>query len=396
MSETPSHLDAPLRVIVLGSTGSIGRSTLEVIAHLNALGQRRIEVAGLAAGRNAALLAEQAERFNVPCTALLEPPPAAERTRLGTRLKAVGPRSAAELVGLVDDVDLVVAAIVGFAGLAATWEAVSRGINVALANKEALVAGGEVVTREAARSGSLLLPVDSEHSAIFQCLQGADTAAREVRQVVLTASGGPFRTWERQRILEATAAEALKHPTWSMGAKVTVDSASLANKGLELIEAKWLFDLDADCLGVLVHPQSIVHSFVEFVDGSVLAQLGAPDMKTPIQYALTWPHRCEGCSRRLDFAEMRRLDFEEPDLSRFPMLGHAWAAIREGGRRGAVFSAANEVAVESFLQGAIPFGRIAEVVGETLARVGRGPADTLDAVAAADSEARETARSLLG
>jgi 1-deoxy-D-xylulose-5-phosphate reductoisomerase len=400
------------RVIVLGSAGSIGTQTLDVIEHLNRLHERgehptRTRVVGLATGANAQVLAEQQRRFGVPRVAITRPGDAAA----GLRGAIVGPDSAEALVREVE-ADLVVAAIVGVAGLPATLAAVELGRDVALANKETLVAAGELVIPAARRSGARLLPVDSEHCALWQCVQGRHEAGAacghhghdgaacppcaglsSVRRVFLTASGGPFRTWTRERIRAATPDEALKHPTWAMGPKVTIDSATLTNKALEVIEAHWLFGLPAESIEVLVHPQSLVHAIVEFDDGAALAQLGASDMRCPIQYALTWPYRPTGASRRLDFAALRSLDFEPPDLERFPALGMAWKVIRAGGTAGAVFNAANEAAVNLFLERdhakAISFGAIAERTVAAFEALGSHPVRTLDDVLRADAQARD-------
>ncbi len=303
------------------------------------------------------------------------------------------------------DADLVLAAVVGSAGLPATLAAVQMGRDVALANKETLVAAGALVVPAAKKSGAKLLPVDSEHSAIWQCLPWGDASplvmGPEVRRVTLTASGGPFRSWDRERIERATVEEALNHPTWKMGAKVTIDSASLTNKALELIEAHWLFGLGVDRLDALVHPQSIVHSFVEYADGSILAQLGAPDMRTPIQVAVSWPMRTEGCSKRLDLMSMSRLDFEPVDTARFPSVSAAFEVIEaaarpDGATAGAVFNAANEAAVEAFLAGEIPFGRITALSRAAMDEVGLGTMRTLEDAMEADREARRFVRARIG
>ncbi len=389
------------RVIVLGSTGSIGVNTLDVIDHLNRTSPQRFRVVGLAAGRNASLLSQQAVRFGVESVALCE----GGCDQLTTTATCFdGPDAALQLVQETD-ADLVVAAIVGVAGLPATLAALERGTDVALANKETLVAAGELVIPLAQRTGAKLLPVDSEHAAIWQCLlsrgnadttndhvvPGIDTAA--VRRVVLTASGGPFRDADPADIYDATAEQALNHPTWDMGPKVTIDSATMMNKALELIEAHHLFQLPAERLTALIHPQSVVHGFVEFADHSVLAQLAPPDMRTPIQAALSHPQRPNGCSRQLDWTKLSRLDFTPPDGDRFPALGLAYRVIRVGGTAGAVLNAANEAAVDAFLKPrgtnpAVPFGRIVELVAEAMQAVPATPADTLDAVLDADARAR--------
>ena len=381
-------MPAARRIIVLGSTGSIGTATLEVLRHLSGSGGPHYEVVGLAAGSNAARVATQAEAFGVRHVAMSDPASAAALPR-GIEALA-GADAARQLVERVARPgDMVMAAIVGAAGIAPTLAAIERGCHVALANKETLVAAGAVVREAVARTGVDLIPVDSEHSAVFQCLRAGRTS--EVARLVLTASGGPFRTWSPERTRDATLAEALRHPTWQMGRKVTIDSASLMNKALEVIEAHWLFDLPSSRIDAIVHPQSVVHSFVEFVDGSTVAQLSPPSMKLPIQYALTWPERTEGCSPTIAWDALRTLDFEPVDHARFPAIRLAKRVIDAGGTSGATFNAANEAAVEAFVEGRIRFGDIAAVVEETLDALPVRPAGTLDAVLAADREARAVA-----
>lgn len=344
------------RIIVLGSTGSIGTATLEVVTHLASLGGPAYRVVGLAAGTNASLVAQQAAEHGVRHVAVADEQ-AARALPAGVTAFS-GPDAAIRLVNEVARPgDLVMGAIVGAAGIAPTLAAIERGCHVALANKETLVAAGAVVREAVARMRIELLPVDSEHSAVFQCMRAG--TPREVQRLVLTASGGPFRTWSAERTRNATLSEALRHPTWQMGRKVTIDSASLMNKALEVIEARWLFDLRADQIEVVVHPQSIVHSFVEFVDGSVVAQLSPPDMKLPIQYALTWPERVAGLSPKLDWRKAFQLDFHPPDLETFPALALGFEVARRGGTCGAVLNAANEQAVALFLEGRIRFRDIA-------------------------------------
>jgi 1-deoxy-D-xylulose-5-phosphate reductoisomerase len=400
------------RIILLGSTGSIGTQTLEVVEHLNALHARgqwptSYRVVGLAAGRNVALLSEQYRRFEVENLAVAhddvrdlslgEGTPGFPRALLNARQ---GHDAAERLVREVE-CDIVLAAMVGSAGLPATLAAVDLGRDVALANKETLVAAGALVVPAAKKSGARLLPVDSEHAAIWQCLQGERgegpngrrcppmDCPPDITRVILTASGGPFRTRSLEETYNATPAEALRHPTWNMGPKVTIDSASLTNKALEVIEAHWLFGLRGEQIDVLVHPQSIVHSLVEFADGSVIAQLGPPDMRSPIQYALTFPHRPTGASRKLDLAAMSQLEFMPPDRRRFPALDLAYKVIQCGGTSGAVLNAANEAAVEAFLAGKVPFGRIPELAAGALVELGVSPLRTLADVASADRAARE-------
>ncbi len=386
----------PRRIIILGSTGSIGVGALDVVEHLAAAEKRpgestpTFEVVGLAAGRRGDVLEKQADRFSVRDVALADPGAA---SALSTdRSIRTGPDAAVRLVeDLARPGDLVVAAMVGAAGIPSALAAIERGCDVALANKETLVAAGALVTAAAAEAGVEIIPIDSEHAALHQCLRsGRD--AREVSRLVLTASGGPFRTWSADRIRNATVEEALNHPTWKMGPKVTIDSATMMNKGLELIEAHWLFGIDADRLEAIIHPQSIVHSFVEFLDGSSLAQLSPPDMRMPIQYALCHPVRVPGCAAPMDYQALRELVFEPVDHDRFPSSEIARGVIRAGGTAGAIVNAANEVAAEAFCAGGMPFGRIAEVVADVVDRVPIGPASDLDAVMAADEAARDAAR----
>ncbi len=403
---------AARRVVILGSTGSIGTQTLDVIGHLNGLartggaapaGVDTFEVVGLVAGRNAALLDEQARRFAVR----------AERCVLAARDGA----GAAERLVREVDADLVVAAMVGAAGLPATMAAVELGRDVALANKETLVAAGSLIVPLARRTGARLLPVDSEHSAVWQCLQGRAhgqgprdqtepvpplLCANDVAKMVLTASGGPFRTWTREAAYHATPAQALKHPTWNMGAKVTIDSASLTNKAFEVIEAHWLFGLEGARIDVLVHPQSLVHALVEFADGSVIAQIAPPDMRGPIQYALTHPARPAGRAKKLDWATLSSLTFERVDAERFPALGLAYRVIERGGASGAVFNAASEEAVYAFLAPgnergeALAFGRLPELATEAIEHLGSSTVRDLADVLAADDAARRFVRQRLG
>jgi len=380
--------DRPRRVAVLGSTGSIGRSTLEVIA----ASQGRFAVDLLCGHRSVGPLLDQAAanrpRWLVVTDAAAAADIGAAALPAGTRL-AVGPERLAELVA-GPGVDLVVSAIVGAAGLQSTWAAVAAGKTVALANKETLVMAGPLVMRLAAETGGQVLPVDSEHSAIHQALRSG--RRDEVRRVVLTASGGPFRTHSRASLAAVTPAQALNHPTWSMGPKITIDSATMMNKALELIEARWLFDLQADQLGVVVHPQSVVHSLVEYLDGSVIAQLGPPDMKLPIQYALAYPERYAGPARRFDFTAAQQLSFEPPDIERFPAvrLGHEAAA--RGGTAGAVLNAANEEAVQAFLNGSLRFPQIAELCERAVAEHPFAADPSLEDILGLDAWARKEVR----
>ncbi len=384
------------RLIVLGSTGSIGVNTLQVVAHLRATGAAAIDVVGLAAGRNAGKLIEQARQFNVPAVAVADASQADEvRAALGPLTTVYGgPDAALELVESAagETATDTVAAVVGSAGLPATLAAAQRGHTIGLANKETLVAAGALITPMVRRHNARLIPVDSEHSAIFQCLESQNRDPHNgwaIKRIMLTASGGPFRTADRATMQNATVEQALQHPTWQMGPKITIDSATMMNKALEIVEAHWLFGLPAEKIEVIIHPQSIVHSFVEFADHSILAQMGPPDMRMPIQYALTYPNRSAGCSRALDWSKLRRLDFEPPDHDRFRSLKLAYEVIDAGGTAGAVFNAANEATVAAFLDRKIRFGRIVELVAEALSAIEPRPVESLETVMAADHEARQ-------
>lgn len=383
----------PTRVHLLGSTGSIGVNTLAVVEHLAAIEGPRFEVASLVAGRNRERLLEQARRHRPLAIGLAD---GDSGGLAGAPHAFTGPDAAREIVErFVEPGDVVVGAMVGAAGIAPILAAIERGARIALANKETLVAAGSIVMAAVRRRGVEMLPVDSEHNALFQAIAGSDPS-RELRRVVLTASGGPFRTWSAARIAAATVEDALNHPTWSMGRKVTIDSASLMNKALEVIEAHWLFDLPADRIEAIVHPQSIVHGFAEFIDGSVIAQMSPPDMRLPIQHALTWPRRAEGCSPRLDWAALRSLEFEPVDHERFPALRLAHRVIELGGSAGAVFNAANEVAVEAFLAGGIPFPRIGETVAAALDAIPTASLRDLSDATEADATARAWVAARLG
>ena len=377
------------KVALLGSTGSIGVSALDVLGRL----RDRFRVVALAAGGGR--LEELARQARDVRPALVAVPGEDDAARLRVLLAGQSIEVVAGEEGLVraaagSGADLVIAAIVGAAGLVPTLAAVRAGLTVALANKEALVAAGEVMTRAARESGATLLPVDSEHNAIHQCLRAG--RADEVRRIVLTASGGPFRGRTPGELATVTPEEALRHPTWEMGPKITIDSATLMNKGLEVIEARWLFGLPPGAIDVVIHPQSVVHSMVEFRDGSIVAQLGTPDMRHPIQYALTYPERLDAPAERLDLLAASPLVFEPPDPETFRCLALAYRALEAGGDAPARLNAANEVAVEAFLAGRIPFDRIPAVLERVLEARPPGPADTLEAVLAADREAREAAR----
>jgi len=386
------------RVAVLGSTGSIGVSTLDVLARHPG----QFEVTALAAASNDELLLEQC-RAHRPRVAVLADPVAAGRLESGLRAAGLPIEVACGAAALADvaaagDVDAVMAAIVGAAGLPSTLAAARAGKRVLLANKESLVVGGELLLDAARRGGATLIPIDSEHNAIFQCLPAgleAGRAMRGVRRVLLTASGGPFLRSTRAELERVTPEQACAHPRWKMGRKISVDSATLMNKGLELIEACLMFGMEPARVEVVVHPQSIVHSLVEYVDGSILAQLGNPDMRTPIAHALGWPERIVSGVESLDLVAAARLDFEAPDTGRFPALRIAREAAESGGTSPAVVNAANEVAVAAFLAGRLGFSRIPEVVETVLDRHDRGPVTGLDVVLAADRWARGYAESLL-
>jgi len=386
----PSSTPPIRRLIVLGSTGSIGENTLAVVDHLRHIGAFEFEVVGLAAGSRTEALLEQCRKFKVPHAAMADAR-GSERQHPGLKV-FTGPDAALRLVEeIARPGDLVVGAMVGSAGLPATLAAIERGCDIALANKETLVAAGELVVPRAQAKNVRVLPIDSEHSAIFQCLLSG-RCVDEVKRLVITASGGPFRNVPLEEMKRATVEAALDHPTWKMGPKVTVDSASMMNKALEIIEAHWLFGLPAQRIEVIVHPQSIVHSFVEFIDHSVVAQLGPPDMRTPIQYALTWPHRLAGISRSLDWKAFRHLEFEPLDSARFAAPSLACKVIERGGTAGAIFNAANEVAVAAFLDRRIDFGAIIESVSAAIDEFTPRPVGSLADVMQADREAREWMR----
>ena len=349
------------RIAILGATGSIGKSTLDLIER----DPQRFEVTAVTAATKVEALADIARRTGAKLAVIAD---AARFEELRSRLAGTDCRAAAGEAALVEaatgESDLVLAAIVGCAGLGPVMAAVEAGRTVALANKEALVTAGALMTDAAAASGATLLPIDSEHNAIFQCLAGS--SKDDISRIILTASGGPLRTASTETIASATPAQAIAHPNWSMGAKISVDSATLMNKGLELIEAHYLFGLPSSRIDVVIHPQSVIHSMVEFIDGSVLAQLGSPDMRIPIAFALAWPERMATPAQRLDLASVARLDFEAPDLQRFPALGLARTALETGGAAPIVLNAANEIAVASFLAGEIRFPDIARLVGEAM------------------------------
>lgn len=378
------------RVTLLGSTGSIGRSTLDVIRRNDG----RFGVFALVAGRNTAELADQICEFRPEVAvvadeeALLRLRQALEGRGAGRTELLAGPEAYVR-VATAAETDVVVSAIVGIAGLEATYAAVCAGKRVGLANKETLVAGGRLVMEAVRLHGAELIPIDSEHNGAHQCLRAG--ARPDVRKLILTASGGPFRNTPKEDLAQVTPEQALNHPTWKMGPRITIDSATLMNKGFEVIEACWLFGLDPDQVEVVVHPQSTVHAMVEYNDGSVIAQVCATDMRMPIQYALTWPERWEAPVPRLDWREARTWDFHPPDFNRFPLLRMAYEAQRSGGSAGCTLNAADEVAVEAFLRHEISFPAIAEVVEETLAQVPSKDAASVAELLDIDRQSREAA-----
>lgn len=386
MSTDVSHsMSSRRRLVVLGSTGSIGRNCLDVVDHLS----DRLEVQGLSAHSSGNALLRQAQRYRPRWVALTDADAArqldASRLPAGCRL-LYGADAVAEMVQDAD-VDIVVTAIVGAAGLLGTWAALEAGKTVAVANKETLVLAGALVTDLAARRGGRLLPIDSEHSAIFQAMQGSPPGC--VERIVLTGSGGPFRGRSRAELADVTVAEALNHPTWRMGPKITVDSATLMNKALEVIEARWLFGLPPERIEVIIHPESVIHSFVEFRDGSVLAQLSPPDMRLPIQYALTYPERVAGPARRLSWRELSAWHFEQPDHETFPALQLGYEVARRDGTCGAVLNAANEAAVARFLCGDLAFLDIPRACRAVLDHHHYSPTPTLAELSACDRWARQ-------
>jgi len=378
------------RISILGSTGSIGRSTLSVVESY----PERFQVTALAAGHNVDAAIEQAQRWKPRLISVAEE---ADAAILRARLKTAG-ATAVEVahgplgtiqVATHPETDFVVSAIVGVAGLEATYEAVRAGKTVGLANKECLVAAGELITAEARRQGKPLLPIDSEHNAIHQCLRGG--RMDEVRQIWLTASGGPFLHTPKSQFSAITVEQALNHPTWKMGRRITIDSATLMNKGFEVIEACRLFNLPPDGVQVIVHPQSTIHSMVEFVDGSILAQFSVTDMRLPILYALTYPERIES-DMRFPVMDLRHLDFEPPDMGKFPCLGLAYEAAEAGGAKTVALNAADEVAVAAFLDGSIRFTEIPAIIKMVLAETKAGKSESISKVLLADAEARRLAR----
>jgi 1-deoxy-D-xylulose-5-phosphate reductoisomerase len=381
----------PLKIAILGSTGSIGTQALDVISRY----PDHFRISVLTGGNNIDLLAVQARKFSPESVVI-------SRQELGPRLRELlsgtgikvysGKEEIAKVTG-ESDAEVVLASIVGFSGLRPTVAAIKSGKRIALANKETLVVAGEIITSLAAKSGSAIIPVDSEHSAIYQCLEGENR--KSVEHITLTASGGPFLNLPESDLFRVKPSDALKHPNWNMGDKVTIDSASLMNKGLEVIEAKWLFGLDPGQIRVIVHPQSVIHSMVHFNDGSVKAQLGVPDMRLPILYAFSYPSRFQSTLPRLDFRETRSLTFEEPDLKRFRNLALAFAALNEGGNKPCVLNAANEVAVNAFLKGGTGFMDMPAIIEHTLEKTKFTDCRDLGQMEETDSEARLIAQTYI-
>ena len=380
------------KISILGSTGSIGQSTLSVIERF----PERFTVVALAAGNNVELFEKQVRQFRPSIVSVVSERSAADLKR---RCSDLSVRIFSGVEGMIqvaaaEDADIIVSAIVGTAGLVPTMAAIRAGKDIALANKEVLVTAGELVMAECRARGVRILPVDSEHSAIFQCLHAG--ASTDIRKLVLTASGGPFRAFAKKDLANVSLAQALKHPNWSMGRKITIDSATLMNKGLEVIEARWLFDIAPGKIKVLVHPQSIVHSMVEYHDGAVVAQLGMPDMKGPIAYALSYPERLSDVSPALDLARVGTLTFEEPDLDRFPCLAYAFDALNTGGSMPAVLSAANEIAVKYFLEEKIGYADIVRVIRTTMDAHTLSDINTVEDALKADLWARHEAEKVIG
>ena len=378
-------------ITILGSTGSIGTQTLDVIRTHTDRFRARI----LTAGRNWRLLADQALEFSPELVVIADESaykPLRDALR-GTDVEvAAGSQAIIDAAERLDN-DIIVGAMVGYSGLRPTLKAIEKGKTIALANKETLVAGGRIVTDACRRTGATLLPVDSEHSAIFQCLQGESHDA--IRKIILTASGGPFRALPADRFDDITPEQALQHPNWSMGAKVTIDSASMMNKGFEMIEARWLFDVDPEDIEILVHPESVIHSMVEYRDGSVKAQLGLPDMRMPIRYALGYPERLPSPAPRLSLAEYGKLTFQEPDRAKFPLLQLAYDVIAAGGNAPTVLNAANEVAVKAFLENKIKFTDMHSLSVQTLSQIPNTPITTADDIADAHQRATAVAEEII-
>jgi len=377
------------KLTVLGSTGSIGRNTLEVVNH----NPGRFRVSALAARNNIELLESQINEFKPEMVAVHEDDAADTLRKKGLPVEILSGEAGLIAAATYDQSDMVVSSIVGSPGLVPTFEAIKAGKDIALATKEALVMAGKIIMAEASRQGVKIIPVDSEHSAVFQCLHGR--GMDEVRKVILTASGGPFRKRKHSDLGSVTPAEALKHPNWEMGRKITIDSATLMNKGLEVIEARWLFDLPIEKIGVIIHPQSIVHSMVEFIDSSIIAQMSLPDMKGPIGYALSYPERCSDVLPSLNLADIRELTFEEPDRVRYPSLDLTFRALKEGGTMPCVFNAANEVAVDAFLEEKISFTDITGVVSAAMDSHNASKYETIEEVLEASETAKNRAEEII-
>jgi len=379
-------------ICILGSTGSIGVSTLDVVARH----PDRYKVTALTANRNIDALFDQCIQYRPDYAVMVDADRAGElqqrlKKTAAAKVEVLAGAQALEEVASLPEIDTVMAAIVGAAGLLSTLAAARSGKSILLANKEALVMSGQLFMNEISRSGARLLPIDSEHNAIFQCMPAhyeAGDSPKEARRILLTASGGQFRETPIEQLARVTPEQAVAHPNWDMGKKISVDSATMMNKGLELIEASLLFDMPAERIHVVIHPQSVIHSMVDYIDGTVLAQLGNPDMRIPIAHALAWPERFESGAEPLDIFSIKRLDFEPPDEARFPCLKLAYAAVEEGGIMPAVLNAANEVAVASFLSGRIPYTAIAPVIDHCMTHCSQNVADTLASILESDREAR--------
>ncbi len=378
-------------IALLGSTGSIGMSTLDLVRQF----PDRFKIHGMVAGRNLKRLAAQVKEFSPESVAIKdqEDIPRLQELLGRHRVEILSGQQGAAEVATAGGVDIVLAAIVGGAGLMPTLMALKAGKEIALANKEALVMAGEILVNAAKEKGTRLLPVDSEHSAIFQCLQG--NRRDEADKIILTASGGPFLRTPLKRLDAVTVGQALKHPNWKMGQKITIDSATMMNKGLEVVEARWEFDMDPDHIEVVIHPQSVVHSMVRYQDGSVIAQLGVPDMRIPIAYALAFPHRLKGNWKALELTQQSELNFLPVEKKRYPALGLAYKALREGGTMPAVLNAANEIAVAAFLEGRIGFRQIHRVIDKTMEKHTRKQANDVHEILEVDRWAREKASSLI-
>ncbi|MBL7049401.1 MAG: 1-deoxy-D-xylulose-5-phosphate reductoisomerase [Nitrospira sp.] len=378
------------RLSILGSTGSIGRSTLDVVASE----PQNYKVVALAAGSNIELLEQQIRQFNPEVVAVNDPAAAKELSVRGLGVDILQGPEGLISAACLESADMVVSAIVGSPGLMPTYRAIQAGKDIALATKEALVMAGSIIMAEAKKQGVKILPVDSEHSAVFQCLDGRNMD--EVDKIILTASGGAFRDRSLKDLENVTPAEALKHPNWEMGRKITIDSATLMNKGLEVIEAYWLFGVSIEKIDVIIHPQSIVHSMVKFIDGSIIAQLSVPDMKGPISYALSYPKRGASRIEPLNLAEVGTLTFQEPDLLKYPALNITFDALRAGGTMPCVLNAANEVAVEAFLNNVISFRGISQLVSDTMAVHEVLPGDSIEEVIQASEWAKKRAEAFIG